>query len=79
MLKNFATASPDEFRTDLPNARIARTPDVTEVPIVDASHWVVLIAANVPAGVFKLRMIEDVEEFTPNLEVHRFIDWNYLR
>jgi hypothetical protein len=23
-------------------------------------------------------VIEDVEEFTPNLEVHRFIEWNHL-
>ena len=68
MLKNFATTSPDEFRTDLPNARIARTRDVTEI-----------LAANVPAGVDKLRMIEDVEEFPSNLEVHCFIEWNHLR
>jgi hypothetical protein len=26
-----------------------------------------------------LRMIEDVEEFTSNLEMHCFIDRNYLR
>ena len=68
MFKNFATASPDEFRTDLPNARIARTRNVTEV-----------VAANVPGGVVKLRVIEDVEEFTSNLEVHCFIEWNHLR
>ena len=61
MLKNFAT-SPDEFRTDLPNARSIRTRNIAEV-----------LAANAPAGVVKLRMIEDVEEFTPNLEVHSFI------
>ena len=67
MLKNFATALPDEFRTDLPNAWIARTRDVTKI-----------LAANVPAGVGKLRVIEDVEEFTSNLEVHCFIDWNHL-
>ncbi len=67
MLKNFAIALPDEFRTDLPNARIARTRDVTEV-----------VAADVPAGIVKLRMVEDVEEFTSNLEMHCFIDWNHL-
>jgi len=67
MLKNFATALPDEFRTDLPNARVARTRDVTKS-----------FAANVAAGVGELRVIEDVEEFTPNLEVHSFIDWNHL-
>jgi len=68
MLKNFATASPDEFRTDLPNARRTRTRNITEVR-----------AANVPAGIVKLRVIEDVEEFTPNLEMHCFIDGNHLR
>jgi hypothetical protein len=68
MLKNFATASPDEFRTDLPNARRTRTRNITEVR-----------AANVPAGIVKLRVIEDVEEFTPNLEMHCFIEWNHLR
>jgi hypothetical protein len=26
-----------------------------------------------------LRMIEDVEEFTSNLEMHCFIKWNHLR
>ena len=68
MLKNLATASPDELRTDLPNARSTRTRNIAEGG-----------AANVPGGIVKLRMIEDVEEFTPNLEVHCFIDWNHLR
>ena len=68
MFKNVATALPDEFRADLPNAWIAGTRDVTEI-----------LAANVPAGVAKLRMIEDIEEFTSNLEVHCFIDGNHLR
>ena len=68
MLKNFATASPDEFRTDLPNARIARTRDDTEV-----------VTTDVPARIVKLRVVEDVEEFTPNLEMHCFIDGNHLR
>src|SRR5450755_1353625 len=68
MLTNFATPSPDELRTDLPNPRIARTRNVAEGG-----------AANVPGGIAKLRMIEDVEEFTPNLEVHCFIEWNHLR
>src|ERR1700722_17699644 len=73
LLKNFAAASPDEFRADLPNARGARPLDVTEVPIVSASHRVDLIAANFPAGIVKLRVVEDVEEFTSNLEMHGFI------
>ena len=37
------------------------------------------VAANVSGWVVKLRVIEDVEEFTPNLEMHCFIDWNHLR
>src|SRR5450432_72581 len=79
MLKTLQPASPDELRTDLPNARIARTLDVPEVSIVCLSRLVKLIAANVPAGVVKLRVIEDVEEFSSNLEMHCFIEWNHLR
>lgn len=60
--------SPDKLRTDLPNARVAGTGDVAEVAVADVSGRVV-----------KLRMIEDVEEFTSNLEVHCFIDGNHLR
>jgi len=60
--------SPDELRTDLPDAWIAGTRYQTEVG-----------AAYVPARVVKLCMIEDVEEFTSNLEVHCFIDGNHLR
>jgi hypothetical protein len=26
-----------------------------------------------------LRVVEDVEEFTSNLKIHRFMDWNHLR
>ncbi len=65
--KNSATTSPDELGTHLPNSRIAGTRDVTEI-----------LAADIPAGVVKLGMIEDVEEFTSNLEMHCFIDWNHL-
>ena len=68
MLKNFATASPDEFRADLPNTWIAGTRDVTEI-----------VAADVPTRVVKLRVVEDVEEFTSNLEMHCFIEGNHLR
>jgi hypothetical protein len=68
MLKNSATALPDEFRTHLTNSRIAGTRDVPEI-----------CAANVPRGIVELRVIEDVEEFTSNLEMHCFIEWNHLR
>src|ERR1700690_1496583 len=67
MLK-LATALPDEFRADLTNAWSTCTRNVTEVG-----------AADVPGGVVKLRMVEDVEEFTSNLEMHCFIDRNNLR
>lgn len=60
--------SPDEFRADLANAWIAGTGYDTEVVVTDVSGRIV-----------KLRMIEDVEKFTSNLEVHLFIDWNHLR
>jgi hypothetical protein len=60
--------SPDELCTDLTNARIAGTRDVTEVAAADAS-----------ARVVKLRVIEDIEEFTSDLEMHCFIEGNDLR
>lgn len=59
--------SPDKFRTDLTDARIARTRDSTEVAVTD-----------VPGRVFKLRVIEDVEEFTSDFEMHCLIDGNEL-
>ena len=68
MLKNFATASPDEFCTDLPNARITRIRDISEA-----------VAADVPARIHELRVVENVEEFAANLEKHRFPNGNDLR
>ena len=68
MLKNFATASPDEFCTDLPNARITRIRDISEA-----------VAADVPARIHELRVVENVEEFAANLEKHRFRNGNDLR
>src|SRR5580704_3790024 len=66
--ESLLSISPDKFRTDLTNARIAGTRNVTEGA-----------AANVSGRVVKLCVVEDVEEFTSNLEVHRFIEWNHLR
>lgn len=66
--ESWLSRSPDKFRTDLTDARIAGTRNVTEGA-----------AANVSGRVVKLRVVEDVEEFTSNLEVHRFIEWNHLR
>lgn len=59
--------SPDELRTDLPDARIAGTRDVPEGFVAD-----------VPARVDKLRVVEDVEEFASNLEMRCFSDGNDL-
>lgn len=55
------SASPDELRTYLPDARIAGIGDIAEVR-----------AADVPARVHELRVIENVEEFTPKLQGHCF-------
>lgn len=49
--------SPDEFRTDLPDARITGIGDIPEASVTD-----------IPARIRELRVIEYVEEFTPNLE-----------
>ena len=49
--------SPDKFCTDLPDARIASGGDVAEGA-----------AADIPAWIYELRVVEDVEEFAPNLE-----------
>lgn len=66
--ESLLSRSPDKFRTDLTDAGIAGTRNVTEI-----------CAANVSGRIVKLRVVEDVEEFTSNLEVHRFIEWNHLR
>ena len=58
---------PVELRADLADARIARIADDSEVRIGD-----------VAARVLELRVVEDVEEFTPNLERLRFRDRDYL-
>src|SRR5882672_9712190 len=48
-----AVNSPDELRTDLSNARIVGIRDVAEAA-----------AADVPARIYELRMVEYVEEFS---------------
>jgi len=48
---------PNELPTDLSNARVAGIRDVSEAA-----------AADVPAWIHELRMVEYVEEFTANLE-----------
>jgi len=60
--------SPDEFRTDLTDAWIAGTRDITEVGIAD-----------VPGRIVELRVVEDVEKFTPDLKTHCFIEGDHLR
>src|SRR5205085_8546934 len=60
--------SPDKFRADLTDAWIAGIRDVTEVAVADVPGWI-----------SKLRVIEDVEELTSNLEMHSFIERDYLR
>ena len=62
------SASPDKLRTDLANARVARIRDVAEV-----------CAADVPARIRELRMVEYVEELTPKLQGHCFRNGDNLR
>lgn len=49
--------SPDKFCADLPDARIASGGDVAKGA-----------AADIPTWIYELRVVEDVEEFAPNLE-----------
>jgi len=60
--------SPDELRTQLPNARVVSVGDVSEVRTAD-----------VPARVHELGVVENIEEFAPDLERQRFPDRNDLR
>ena len=52
-----AVNSPNELPTDLSNSRIAGIRDVSEAS-----------AADVPVRIHELRMVEDVEKFSANLE-----------
>ena len=54
---------PDEFRADLPDARITGVGDISEAS-----------AADIPARIHELRVVENIEEFTPNLERPAFGD-----
>ena len=54
---------PDELRAELPDPHGTGTGDVSEA-----------VTANVTARVRELRVVEYVEEFTPNLEGLRFRD-----
>lgn len=60
--------SPNELRTDLADAWVASVGDVSEAA-----------AADVTARIKELRVVEDVEEFRPNLERHGFPNRNDLR
>src|SRR5712692_3371013 len=59
---------PVELRADLPDARIVRAVDQTKSA-----------AADVAARTVELRVIENVEELSSNLEGHRFGDSSSLR
>jgi hypothetical protein len=58
---------PDELRAELPDAHGTGTGDISEAATAD-----------VTARVIELRVVEYIEEFTPNLERLRFRDWDYL-
>jgi hypothetical protein len=60
--------SPNELRTHLADARIAGICDIAEAA-----------AADVPARIHELRVVENVEEFAANLERHGFPNGNDLR
>src|SRR6266581_2141046 len=59
---------PDELRAELPDSRIAGATDDSEAS-----------AADVPARIVELDVVEDVEEFSPNLEGHLLCDRGPLR
>ena len=56
-LKTFSDYLPDEFCTDLPNAHRTGTGDASKARVANVTAWII-----------ELRVIEDVEEFTPDLE-----------
>src|SRR3974390_3588052 len=60
---------PVEFRAHLPNSRIARLGDDSKVRGV----------ADVPAGIQKLRVVENVEKFEANVESVVFLDLRSLQ
>lgn len=57
-----------EFRAELTDARVARIGNLPEAA-----------AADVPARIQELRVVENVKEFRANLERHGFLDGNDLR
>jgi hypothetical protein len=59
---------PNELRADLPDAWVASVGNLPKVRTAD-----------VPARIHELRMVEYVEEFTPDLERHGFRDRDDLR
>ena len=61
--RDYDPKSPDELRTDLPDARIASVGNISEAS-----------AADIPARIHELRVIEYVEEFASNLEIFCFCD-----
>ena len=63
----YVLASPDELCTNLPDARVTSTGDVPEARAVD-----------IPARIRELRLVENVEDFAPNLERFGFGDRDRL-
>lgn len=70
--------SPDEFRTDLPNARITGFGRLAEGPYQGTRNGVRLVVADVPVHALELRVVKDIEEFAPNLESLCLRDRNSL-
>ena len=64
---DYVSASPDKLRTDLANARITGVGDISEA-----------CAADIPARIHELRVVENIEEFSPNLEQLGFCDRDRL-
>lgn len=62
-------ALPDELRAELPDARVTGATDDSE----DSRS-----IADVAVRILELWVVEDVEEFTPNLEGHPFFDGSPL-
>ena len=60
-------ASPDKLRTDLADARITGIGDIPETS-----------AGEIPARIRELRVVENIEEFTPNLKHLGFGDRDRL-
>src|SRR4051794_25876340 len=67
-----------KLQSELDLTWITRTFDPTEIPVQQTSDWVWRAVTEIPIWIRKLRVIEGVEEFSPELEIFRFRDRGFF-